>query len=705
MSQPKQYRASLAAPVTFEQSAADGEAPAGPKSFRASPAYSGAPVPGHTLTPPMQGSYIIDLAGTKSGKSPKANLDHKSTQRVGHVTEFENDGKSLTMGGKLSAKTPYRDEVSDSAGDGYEWNVSIEGTLNKPVFLKAGETDIVNGRHIEGPITIFRQSTITELAFVSRGADEGNAVNIAASAAGAATMTEFEKYIVSCGHEDPSAISDSVRATLQASFNLVKAGPVSTTKLGSFAELADREEKENARRTTILSIGDRYMKRNPDQIAHIRLSGEQAIENNLTPDAFELSLVRDVRLQSGNVRNSASEFEHSDPRIEQKVRECALSLITGVKDAGVPGRHYSQQVLNLVDDRGWDRGSFSLSAMLIQEASKNGMTIRMGEKIHPGNIREILEYAMPPRSLRAHDARLAFSTASLPGVLGEVANKHIRDGYNEGDNTWMEIADVKPVSNFYTQNHYRILDSLEYEEVGSGGEIKHGTLGQETFTTQAKTYGKMLGLTRNQIINDDLSAFDDIKARLGRGANKKFNNVFWAAFIDNSSFFTSALTNYISGSTTNLGIDGVGLGLMVAAFRAMTTPSADGLKRVGADINPSKILVPPELEANAEMIHKNTNMGAVPMATTANIYQSRYRPVVQWRLSNSSYTGYSTTAYYLFGDEVKPMTVTLLNGKAEPTIDSTEADFNALGILFRGYHDFGADKSEYLAGVKSKGAA
>jgi hypothetical protein len=28
-----------------------------------------------------------------------------------------------------------------------------------------------------------------------------------------------------------------------------------------------------------------------------------------------------------------------------------------------------------------------------------------------------------------------------------------------------------------------------------------------------------------------------------------------------------------------------------------------------------------------------------------------------------------------------------------------------LGIQFRGYHDFGVDKSEYLAGVKSKGAA
>jgi phage major head subunit gpT-like protein len=288
--------------------------------------------------------------------------------------------------------------------------------------------------------------------------------------------------------------------------------------------------------------------------------------------------------------------------------------------------------------------------------------------------------------------------------LGAVANKQILAGYMEGDQTWREVAEIKPVSNFYTQNHYRMLDSLEYEEVGSGGEIKHGTLGEETYTSQAKTYGKMLGLTRTQIINDDLGAFNDIRTRLGRGASKKFSNVFWAEFMDNSSFYTTALTNYIEGSTTNLGTDGVGLGLMVKAFRNMTSPAADGSKRVGQDINPTKILVPTELESNALLAYVNANLGAVANSS-ANIYQNRFRPVVQWRLSNSSYTGYSTTAFYMFGDEVKPMLVTFLNGNQSPIIESTDADFNTLGIQFRGYHDFGCDKSEYLAGVKSKGAS
>jgi hypothetical protein len=253
---------------------------------------------------------------------------------------------------------------------------------------------------------------------------------------------------------------------------------------------------------------------------------------------------------------------------------------------GLPNieKHYSEQVLDAVERSGMAKG-FSLQQILLQAAHAKGYSCRAGERIHPGNLRSILQYCFAPVTAKLGD----FSTAALPNILGAVANKSILQGYMEEDSSWKEIAQIKAVTNFYTQNHYRMLDSLEYEEVGSGGEIKHGTLGEETWTSQAKTYGKMLGITRTQIINDDLGAFDDIRARLGRGAAKKFSNVFWTAFINNSSFYTTALTNYITGSTTNLGTDGVGLGLMVAAFRQMTTPTADGLKRVGQDINPTII--------------------------------------------------------------------------------------------------------------------
>ncbi|VTS01580.1 Uncharacterized protein OS=Isosphaera pallida (strain ATCC 43644 / DSM 9630 / IS1B) GN=Isop_2434 PE=4 SV=1 [Gemmata massiliana] len=304
----------------------------------------------------------------------------------------------------------------------------------------------------------------------------------------------------------------------------------------------------------------------------------------------------------------------------------------------------------------------------------------------------------------------------MSGILGNVANKELLSGYVEEDMTWKEIAAVKSVSNFQQVTSYRMLDDMEYEELGPDGKIKHGTAGQESYTRQAKTYAKMFALTRTDIVNDDLGAFDDLRTRLGRGSSKKFNKIFWAKFINNGSFFTAGRTNYISGATTNLGTDGVGLGLAVQAFRKMKSPTADGTKAVNADTQnpvgsapggrPEILLVPPELEGNAEVIYRNQNLGAVANAS-ANIYQNKYRPVVAWQLSDPGYTGYSTTAWHLLNNPayLAAMVVSFLNGNMSPTVESADADFDELGVRFRGYHDFGCDQAEYLAGVKSKGAA
>lgn len=682
-------------PIKFEQ-AAEVDGKQGPPTFTAAPAYSGSIVSGATASPRLPHDYIIDLSGTKVAKNAKVNLDHKSSQRVGHITNAVNDGTALSMTGALSAKTQYRDEVAQSAGDQYPWNVSIEGALSQREFIPAGKSAVVNGRNVSGPLFVFRKAVISELAFCSRGADEGNAVTIAASAAGEKHMNEFEQYVAALGF-DPESLTDAQRSAFKLSFDASKAVPATPARL-SFAEEAAKLTKEQERQDKISKMALKAIEENPAFRDNITTMTTAALEDSsVDPRDFQLQLIQGTRFTAGSFA-----IHSKRPTNDPRVIEAALASAVGIdieKD-----RSYGPQMAEAVD-RSRMR-NFSLQQLLLETANANGYTCRPGERIHNGNIREVLQYCFPP----VQQARLAgTTTAALPNILGAVANKQLLAGYMEEDDTWREIAEIKNVSNFYTQNHYRMLDDLEYEEVGSGGELRHGTLGEETYTTQAKTYGKMAGLTRNQIINDDLGAFNDLRNRLGRGAAKKFNNVFWAAFINNSTFFTSARTNYIEGSTTNLGLDGVGLELGIKACRQMTSPSADGTKRVGVGFRPTKLLVPPELEFIAQRLYvsMNVNTGGSATATSvpdANIHVNKYRPIVQNRLSDSSYTGYSTTAWYLFGDDLKPMAVSFLNGQQAPTVESTDADFSTLGILWRGYHDFGCDKSEYLSGVKSKGA-
>lgn len=361
-----------------------------------------------------------------------------------------------------------------------------------------------------------------------------------------------------------------------------------------------------------------------------------------------------------------------------------------------------------------------LQQVLLLAAAQNGFRCGPGERITAGNLKAVLRAAFPRDG---GELVASGSTISMSGILGNVANKELLAGYTEEDTSWMELAAVKSVANFQQVTSYRMLDDMEYEELAPDGRIKHGTGGEESYTRQAKTYAKMFALTRTQIINDDLGAFDDVRTRLGRGSSKKFNKVFWTAFMSNlATLFTAARTNYISGSTTNLGTDGVGLGLGVLAFRKMTSPggtapgSADGSKRVNASTQnpvgsspggrPQILLVSPELEGAAEVLYRNQNLGGVA-SSSANIHANKYRPVCAWQLSNAGYTGYSTTQWFLLNDPayLAAMVVSFLNGMMAPTVDSADADFDQLGVQFRGYHDFGCDTAEYLAGVHSKGAA
>ncbi len=677
----------------------DCEGKKGPATFQ-SVAYSGGLVPGYTADPPLPAPYIIDLSGTTATRSPKANLDHKNNQRVGHITDVENTGEHLLVAGVLSAATTHRDEVVKSRKDGYEWEVSIEGDLRGAKKLAEGKTMIINGRKIEGPAYVFSKAVLTGIAFVSQGADDGNSVKIAASAAGANRMlTNFEEYMESCG-VDPETATDAHKVSLRRGYDAQLGAGTGSEIRKTFVEEAESIRKQQERVEVIQKMTLTALRDYPVYHEQIRRLSDAAIEGEISPKDYELELLRSTRVQAGRFSTiSSTQQTENDP----KMIEAAICL-----SAGMPNieKHFHEDVLNAVDRAGMM--NYSLQQLLIRVACANGFQCRPGDRVHRGNLREVLGYCFPPIT-----ARLAggLSTISLPGILGSVANKELLIGYMEEDQTWKDFAQTKPVNNFHAVNSYRLLDNLEYELVGPGGDIPHGTLSQETYTRQAHTYAKMLGLTREDIINDDLGAFDDLRQRLGRGAAKKFNNIFWAAFMNNASFFTSGNTNYISGSTTNLGLDGVGLALAQLAYRQMKTPATDGAKRIGVSAGrATKLLAPPELEVTAGLFYKSLNNlaaggSAGNTVPSANPFSGLYRPVIQDRLSDSAFTGYSATAFYLFGDNLMPMVVSFLNNQQAPTVESSEADFSNLGILFRGYHDFGADKSEYLSGIKSKGGA
>jgi hypothetical protein len=289
---------------------------------------------------------------------------------------------------------------------------------------------------------------------------------------------------------------------------------------------------------------------------------------------------------------------------------------------------------------------------------------------------------------------------SLPGILSNVANKVLLDGFNSVEQVWRSISRVRPVNDFKVSKSYRLTDNLEYEELPPGGTIKSGQVSEDGYSVQARTYARMFSLDRTAIINDDLGAFDDLRTRLGRGAAVALNKIFWKTFLDNSAFFTSARGNLLTGALTD---DPNSLSEAVATFSALADAGGAPL-----GVQPSILLVPPALAPTARRLFASAevrNTTSDSQYVTANVYQGMFAPVASAYLSSAAIPGHSSTAWWLCADpRVLPvMEVAFLGGKEMPTVESADVVYDQLGIQFRGYHDFGCSLAEWRGGVKSTG--
>lgn len=392
--------------------------------------------------------------------------------------------------------------------------------------------------------------------------------------------------------------------------------------------------------------------------------------------------LREIRAE----RPQAPAIHGSTRDPQPAVIEAAFAASLGVRNLD---RHYGAHVLEAASSPGYR--DVSLGELLIEAAAKNGFQGR--QRITAANLKEVLGYAMPPV------IQAAFSTLQVGGILSNLANKVLLDGFDRVPQKWREVAAVKSVSDFKSHTFYRLTASLEYQEVPNSGEIKHGSLGEEEYAGAAKTYARMASLTRQDIINDDLGAFDDLRTRIGMGAAIALNRRFWTTWLAAAAagtFWTEGRGNLVTDQL----FDDAGIAAALKAFRLAQAPDGNLL-----DLEPDRVLVGPTLEADARRFHTAVeirNPAASKRDPVANIWAGRFTPVIAPQIENEAYPGHSDSTWWLCADPaiLASAAVLFLNGVQTPTVESSDADFDQLGIQFRGYHDFGVAMAEHRASVQ-----
>jgi hypothetical protein len=617
---------------------------------------------------------VVDLSGLHipSQRRP-IRFAHSAFQGIGHTERItvttQGNHQQLVAEGVISRDTPAAREVVASGKKGFPWQASIGASVDQTELIPPGSRINVNGREFEGPVYIAQKSTLGEISFVDLGADQQTSAQIAANAiAEDNTMNNNTTE----PNTDPQQVtaSNADAATTQPT---PQASPAPLEAQANLSAMRKEVADELRRQSRIREVcGERF----PSIAA-------QAIEEGWTPDKTELETLRAGRPTVGSAPNVMA----PDRSVTSDVLEAACVLSAGLTEAE---KNYDEQALDTASRR--FRGGIGLQELLLEAAWANGYTGRNFR-----NSREVLRYAF------SNSVEAAFSTIDIGGILSNVGNKFLLEGFFSVERTWRNITAIRNVSDFKTVTSYRLVGKDQYEQVAPGGELKHGTLGNEQYANKADTYGLTLSIDRRDIINDDLGAITTVPRKLGRGSGLKINDVFWSTFLANSDFFKTANKNYLSGASTALSIDGLTAG--ETAF--MDQVDSDG-KPIG--IMPAILLVPTALSAVGTTLWKSLEIRDTTSSTkypVANPHQGKFRVEVSRYLANSQYTGNSQKAWYLLADanDLPVIETAFLNGQESPTIETAEADFNVLGIQMRGYHDFGVALQDPRGGIKAKGEA
>jgi len=586
---------------------------------------------------------VIDLAGLSvPSQNRPIRFGHDAQAGVGHTDAIGVDGGQLVASGVISRDTAAAKEVVASSRNGFPWQASVGASVDEFEFVRPNQTVTVNGREFTGPVNVVRRSTLGEISFVDLGADGRTSATIAASA-GSDTTGDGDTTQTDPDTSGGPDLVAQMRAEAAAETERISA--VRRICAGEHRDLEARAIREGWDATRC-------------ELEVLRASRPKAPAAHVPTN-----LVTDGVLQAACMLSG---------RIHQPERFCEE------QDLDAASKRFGQ--------------TLGLQELLLEAAWANGYSGRT-----------FRDWSAVMDAAFGRGIEAAGSTVSIGGILSNVANKFLLDGFNSVERTWRNIAAIRSVTDFKTVTSYRLTGNDQYERVAPGGEIKHGTLGEETYTNKADTYALMLAIDRTDIINDDLGAITTVPRKLGAGSGKTINDIFWKTFLANSAFFAAGNNNFISGADTALGIDG----LTKAEVTFMDQVDSDG-KPLG--VMPAILLVPTALSAMGSQLFKSMELrdnGSSAKYPVSNPHQGKFRVEVSRYLSNAAYPGNSSKAWYLLAgaEDLPVIEVAFLNGQEAPTIETAEQSFNRLGIQMRGYHDFGVALQDPRGGVRAKGEA
>jgi hypothetical protein len=289
------------------------------------------------------------------------------------------------------------------------------------------------------------------------------------------------------------------------------------------------------------------------------------------------------------------------------------------------------------------------------------------------------------------------STSDFPSILANVANKTLRMAYETTPRSfglWARratIADFKPVQ------RTQLGGAPSLEKVLESGEIQYGTMGEAKETYALASYAKIISITRQTLINDDLDAFSRIPAAFGAAAADLESDIVYAiltgnpAMADGTTLFHADHGN-LAGTAAAITEDS-----LAAAYLSMGAQT--GLEGRLIRATPRYLIVPP----GARTVQARKQVTATTPASTAdvNTFAGQLEVVTEPRLIPAS----GAAPWFLATDPARIDTIeyAYLDGQ-EGLFTETRTGFEVDGLEVKARHDFAAAAIDHRGLFKNAGA-
>ncbi|MFN4141635.1 prohead protease/major capsid protein fusion protein [Aestuariivirga sp.] len=292
--------------------------------------------------------------------------------------------------------------------------------------------------------------------------------------------------------------------------------------------------------------------------------------------------------------------------------------------------------------------------------------------------------------------RALHTTSDFPQLLVSAASRSLRDGYIQAANGIRTVAKERNHRDFRGLSRV-ILDhsGFELKKVNEAGEFTRGTMEEARSSYRLETFGRVFGISRQALVNDDLGAFDDMARKLGMAAANFEAQQMVDLLTDNSSLGPTMDDSVVLFHSSHGNVSASGAGpdvtTLSVARKAMREQTGPGGGIIG--VAPAYLVVSPENETAGEQVLAQLT---ATQLSNVNPFSGSLRLVVEPRLTGKR--------WYIVADPnmVDGLSYAYLEGEAGPQVFIREG-FDVDGTEFKVRLDFGCGFEDWRGWYSNAG--